>query len=178
MRKSITMPALLGALAAFSLPAWAGPAYTSDDIVKAFAPPDLGPTRALCIGTEAECAKGVAPPKVTANQAFDLVVTFDYNSENLTDAARANLDQFAKALRDPRLSAASFNVEGHTDGRGSETFNLGLSQRRAQAVVHYLQAQGVDAVKVRAHGFGKLRPKVPDPLAPENRRVETRLRIE
>ena len=154
------------------------PAYNSADIVSHFsALPDLGPTRALCIGTDSECAKSIAPKAKPASN-FDLVVNFEYNSSILTKSAKANLDEFAKALKDPRLGTAAFVVEGHTDGKGGADFNLDLSTRRASAVVDYLKQQGVEAPRLEAKGYGKLKPLTGDPLSSNNRRVETRLRIE
>jgi len=49
-------------------------------------------------------------------------------------------------------------VEGHTDDRGDDGFNLSLSQRRAEAVVAYLVKKGIDASRLRAQGFGEERP--------------------
>jgi outer membrane protein OmpA-like peptidoglycan-associated protein len=182
MRRRLIFP-LLG-IAAVSLAQGAqaqsntGPAYKASDIVSRFsALPDLGPTRALCIGTESECAKSIAPKPMPASN-FDLVVNFEYNSATLTRAAKVNLDEFATALKDPRLGRAAFVVEGHTDGKGSDEFNLDLSARRANAVVEYLTQQGVATARLEAKGYGKLRPVGGDPLAATNRRVETRLRIE
>ncbi|TGE01273.1 OmpA family protein [Methylobacterium nonmethylotrophicum] len=174
MRALVLIAAL--EVVAMSGMAQAGPAYTADDIVKHFATadqPDLGRTRGLCVGTHSECNAGVAARKPAA--AFDLVVNFDYNSDQLTPAARANLDEFAKALRDARLKSASFVVEGHTDGRGGDDFNLGLSSRRANAVVKYLSGRGVEAGHLSAKGYGKARPLASDPLDPANRRVEARI---
>ena len=167
-----TMALLLGSPAAV-----ADPAYKASDIVDHFASGiELGATRGLCIGTEAECK--VAPSRTKALAAFDLVVTFDYNSDVLTKAARQNLDEFAKALKDPRLSAGSFMVEGHTDAKGSDSYNLSLSERRAAAVVQYLSEKGVDTSKLAARGYGKAKPRASNPFDPANRRVETRLRVE
>ena len=172
------LASLAFALCACSSLAFAAPAYQAADILKQFAPePDLGATRGLCIGTESECAKGVAAPKATAAMAFDLIVNFEYNSDVLTPAARQNLDEFAKALQNPRLSSAGFLVEGHTDAKGSEGYNLGLSERRAAAVVRYLADKGVDTSKLTAKGYGKAKPRLPDPFDPANRRVETRLSV-
>lgn len=184
MRTNALLPALIAVATSLCQPAMAEPAskaaagipaYTADDIVKQFAP-DLGATRGLCIGTEKECP--AEPPKAPVKATFDLVVTFDYNSDGLTPMAKRNLDEFARALRDQRLAKAVFMVEGHTDAKGSEDFNLGLSERRANAVVRYLGEQGIDGSHLRAKGYGKLKPRTPDPLDPANRRVETRLRAE
>src|SRR5688572_6840758 len=104
-------------------------AYKATDIIERFAPkPSLGATRGLCIGTEAQC--GHSAPKPQANVSFDLVVNFDYNSDDLTSSAKQNLDEFATALKDERLAASAFVVEGHTDGKGADSYNLELSERR------------------------------------------------
>jgi outer membrane protein OmpA-like peptidoglycan-associated protein len=167
----------LGFLASFGQAAAADRAYTATDIVEHFAPkPQLGATRGLCIGTEEQC--GHVAPKPRTSTSFDLVVNFDHNADVLTKSAKDNLDEFAKALKDDRLATAAFVVEGHTDGKGSDTYNLGLSERRARAVVRYLQEKGVDDAKLASRGYGKAKPKTADPFDPANRRVETRLRME
>jgi outer membrane protein OmpA-like peptidoglycan-associated protein len=152
--------------------------YKADDIIKHFgaAKPNLGVSRGLCVGTEAECNK--AGHAVKPVGAFDLVVKFKYNSDVLEPEAKLNLDEFAKALKDPNLSASSFLVEGHTDARGSADYNLNLSERRARAVVGYLRERGVDEAKLVPRGYGQSKPLVADKFSGDNRRVETRLQIE
>jgi outer membrane protein OmpA-like peptidoglycan-associated protein len=130
-----------------------------------------GKTRALCIGTAAECPADGAQ----SIARFDLLVNFDYNSADLTKTAKDNLDQFSLALKDPKLAGTKFEIDGHTDASGGEEYNQGLSERRAQSVVAYLAAQGIDASTLIAKGFGKTKPRVADPMSPENRRVETHL---
>ena len=102
-------------------------------------------------------------------------MNFEFNSEKLTQAAKENLDQFAKALLDPRLSGEKFEIDGHTDAVGAEQYNQGLSERRANAVVSYLASQGLDPSLLIAKGFGKTKPRVANPYSAENRRVETHL---
>lgn len=156
--------------------ALADPAYKASDILARFAPDEAASaTRRVCVGTASECAASEpAKPKPADN--FDLRVNFNYNSETLTGPARSNLDEFAKALKDPRLANSQFLVEGHTDGAGSDAFNLDLSRRRAQSVVKYLASRGVGPARLEAKGYGKQHLIVPDPMASANRRVETRLR--
>ena len=170
---------LAAPLPAAVTPAMAGPAYTPDKVIDIFvkdkdasdAYKSQVKTRGICIGTAADCPT----PKPPEQARFDLLVTFDFNSDQLTKAAKDNLDQFAKALRDPRLKSEKFEIDGHTDATGAEDYNQGLSERRANAVVAYLASQGVDASTLTAKGFGKSKPRVADPYSPENRRVETRL---
>lgn len=182
MRKqpAITAIAVLSAgLYVAQAPATQAQTYKADDIVKHFSPatpPAFGATRGLCIGTEADCSKAGHAVKPAAVAAFDLVVRFKYNSDVLEPDARANLDEFAKALKTPQLGTSRFVVEGHTDAVGSPSYNLDLSARRAQAVVRYLQERGVDTAKLEARGYGETKPVVADRFAGENRRVETRLK--
>jgi outer membrane protein OmpA-like peptidoglycan-associated protein len=152
-------------------PAHADPAYKADTVADFFAKAAMGKTRSICFGTAADCP---APPSV-AEAKFDLLVNFEFNSDKLTQAAKDNLNQFAKALQDPRLKGQKFEIDGHTDATGAEEYNLGLSERRASSVVAYLATQGLDPAALRAKGFGKSKPRVSDPFSGENRRVETHL---
>jgi outer membrane protein OmpA-like peptidoglycan-associated protein len=175
MRMHIVL-AVLG-FVGLSGPVAADPAYNAADIVNLFAAEaETGATRGICIGTEAEC--GGTTTEVTPSPTFDLLVTFGLDSDQLTPEAQQNLDEFAKALQDPRLGSATFAVEGHTDASGTDDYNMTLSQRRAAAVVQYLNSKGVEAAKLVPKGFGEAQPKAGDPLDPENRRVETRIVVQ
>jgi OOP family OmpA-OmpF porin len=157
-------------------PARANPAYSPEDVIRLFLQQKdalRGKTREICVGTAADCKKqetAEAPPA-----QFDLLATFEFNSDKLTATARENLDQFAKALKDPRLAGSKFEIDGHTDAVGPEEYNQGLSERRADAVVSYLGSEGIDKSLLTAKGFGKAKPRVSNPYSPENRRVETHL---
>jgi outer membrane protein OmpA-like peptidoglycan-associated protein len=170
MRASV-IAALGLAAGLIAVPAHADPAYKASTVADFFAKAALGKSRVICFGTAAECPQ----PTPEADAKFDLLVTFEFDSDKLTAAAKENLDQFAQALRDPRLKGQKFEIDGHTDATGAEQYNQGLSERRAAAVTAYLAAQGVDAGDLRAKGFGKTKPRVADPFSPENRRVETHL---
>ena len=175
MRMHVVL-AVVGFSLGLSGPAAAEPAYNAADIVSLFAAEaETGATRGICIGTEAECGGAT---EVTASPTFDLLVTFGLDSDQLTPEAQENLDEFAKALLDPRLSSATFAVEGHTDAIGTDEYNMTLSQRRAAAVVSYLNEKGVESAKLVAKGFGEAQPKAGDPLDPDNRRVETRIVVQ
>jgi outer membrane protein OmpA-like peptidoglycan-associated protein len=176
MRASSTfiVGAVMGMAASSAVvpPAGADPAYSADKIINTFAPLK----RSFCVGTTEDCKKQEAAEAPSAVQAhFDLLVNFAFNSDELTPAAKENLDQFAKALKDPRLKGQRFEIDGHTDAVGTEIYNQGLSERRAAAVVSYLAAQGLDPSLLIAKGFGKTQPRVADPYSPENRRVETHI---
>ena len=152
----------------------AGPQMTSDQIVKYFGDTaDLGAKRGICIGTMDECNKDQPAPT-----GLDMLINFDLNSAELTEQARANLNEFAKALKDERLRAATFVVEGYTDASGEELYNDELSARRAESVTAFLLANGISREKVEAVGLGEKNPRVADPYDPVNRRVEMRIKIQ
>ena len=115
-------------------------------------------------------------------EAPDLValqsdVFFDFDKYNLKPAAIAELDKVYPVMVADTTS--QFQIGGHTDTVGSAAYNMGLSERRAQAVANYLESKGVsaDRLTVRGYGFEQLAVQTP-PNTPnaENRRVEIRRR--
>lgn len=132
-------------------------------------------TRAVCIGTGSACAaQATAAPAEPSG--FDLLITFELGSDRLSDQAQANLREFAKAMSDPALNGTQFNVDGHTDARGSDELNNQLSERRAAVVVQFLKELGIDEARLRAKGYGESLPRADDPFAAINRRVEATIR--
>jgi len=165
---------VIGAGFVVTEPALADPNVKSTDIVEFFVKSaKLGAERGLCIGTAQECDKTAPKPS-----GFDMLINFDLDSANLTNQAQQNLDEFAKALHNDQLSSARFVVEGYTDARGTEQYNLGLSERRAEAVTKFLYERGVSAEKVTAVGMGEAKPRAADPMDAENRRVEMRIELQ
>lgn len=100
-------------------------------------------------------------------------IQFEFGSEKLTGFSRQVLDVFASAIQSPSLKDVNFIVEGHTDGVGSDQYNLNLSRRRAEAVVRYLAGnRGISTSRLSARGKGKRELiNSADPTAAENRRV-------
>jgi len=100
-------------------------------------------------------------------------ILFRSAKSTLLSSAQVKLDQVANALLAVR--ARNLIVEGHTDSQGSESYNQGLSQRRADAVRDYLVQKGYPADRIQALGKGKDSP-IADNASPEgranNRRVE------
>jgi len=173
-----TATPMVFALAAFTTAAGAQdsvkPSYTADELVQFMVEQaDLGSARALCIGTKSECAESQPKPK-----GFDMRLTFDLDSSDLLPEAQANLEVVATALKDDRLRVAKFKIEGHTDARGSDDYNMNLSIARAQSVADFLVSRDVDRSRILAEGHGESAPLAADPLDPDNRRVELSLSVE
>jgi OmpA-OmpF porin, OOP family len=167
--------ALLLSIAIVASPAGAQTAHSSEEIVEFFAGSGaLGASRGICVGTEEECAsKADEPPRA----GLDMLINFELDSAELTPDAQAKLDQFAKALTDNRLKPHRFVVEGHTDAYGSENYNLSLSERRANSVISFLLERGIEEGRITAQGKGMAEPRVSDPYAPVNRRVEMKIAL-
>lgn len=86
---------------------------------------------------------------------------------------RAMLDRIAIAIEEP--PSTEITILGHTDSLGSETFNLQLSIRRAEAVMEYLRARGLPLTRMSADGHGEAEPIADnrdEPGRALNRRVE------
>jgi outer membrane protein OmpA-like peptidoglycan-associated protein len=74
-----------------------------------------------------------------------------------------------------RFNRTLVDVNGHTDSVGSDSYNFGLSQRRALSVANYLSAQGVDGRRLVVNGYGKTQPiasNATEDGRAQNRRVE------
>jgi Outer membrane protein and related peptidoglycan-associated (lipo)proteins len=100
-------------------------------------------------------------------------VLFASNQATLLPSARSRLEQVADVLLTTR--ERNITIEGHTDSQGSDSYNLDLSQRRADAVRNYFVERGYQADRIKAHGLGKGHP-IADNASAEgranNRRVE------
>lgn len=110
-------------------------------------------------------------------QAFILRgVKFEFDSDRLTPPAREILNGVAETLKGyPNIDV---ELEGHTDYIGTEAYNIGLSERRANAVKAYLSDRGVERDRMYPVGYGKSRPIADNNTEAgreENRRVELRV---
>jgi OmpA-OmpF porin, OOP family len=100
-------------------------------------------------------------------------IHFRFDSASLTSEAKSILDRSLSAIR--ANSSQNIQVEGHTDSTGSDSYNLDLSQRRAETVVNYLSSKGVNSSRLSARGFGESSPVSSNDTAAsraQNRRVE------
>ena len=103
-------------------------------------------------------------------------VNFDNDLSELQPDALAILDQAVATLK--AHPGVKVEIGGHTDSLNSDWYNLGLGERRAQAVMQYIISQGVEADRLSAKSYGESQP-VADNEAEEgrimNRRVELRI---
>lgn len=84
-------------------------------------------------------------------------IFYDFDKATLRPESKKALDEMAQMLKDnPHVA---IEMASHTDRMGSDKYNEGLSQRRAQSVVDYLVAAGVERERLQPHGYGESRPK-------------------
>ena len=98
---------------------------------------------------------------------------FPYDSDVLQPAARTNLIELANSLK--KYPESSVLIVGHTDDTGSDSYNQGLSQRRADAAAAFLATQGIARSRVQTSGKGESEPvatNLSDEGRQQNRRVE------
>jgi len=100
-------------------------------------------------------------------------ILFDVNQSTLKDDAELVIAKLAGILL--IMQDLNLRVEGHTDSTGSDAYNQRLSEQRAQSVYDFLFAQGIEAHRMKAVGYGPTRP-IADNATTEgrskNRRVE------
>lgn len=106
--------------------------------------------------------------------SIDVEVFFAYDSATLLPQALPKLITLGQALSDPELRGSSFLIAGHTDARGSDYYNLELSNARADAVKRFLVSNfHIDPESLITLGFGEEQLKNPySPFSGENRRVQ------
>lgn len=118
----------------------------------------------------------LAPERITtSNFQFQSDALFEIASAKLSDQAKAKFDEFAKTVS--AIPLKSLKIIGHTDSKGSNAYNQGLSERRAQSVLSYLTFLGVKADSVKAEGRGEEEPIATNDTA-EGRATNRRVDIE
>ncbi len=103
-------------------------------------------------------------------------VNFDNDSAKLKPASITTLDRAVATLK--RRSDIKVEVAAHTDSRGSDAYNLKLSDRRAASVMAYLQSHGIKASRLSSKGYGESQPIASNATKEgrsHNRRVELRI---
>jgi len=98
---------------------------------------------------------------VSTSTISDLeTVYFDYDKSNIRSDGAAVLRNNAEVIKG-NTGWGELTIEGNTDERGSEEYNLALGERRAMAVKRYLTDLGVPATRLRIVSFGEAKPAVP-----------------
>jgi len=160
-----------------------GERVSADDALKS----DLAKTNAdvakvasdlAALRTELNSMRTEFGAKITAMEgqvSFAFPVHFDFNNATVREADQAALDKFASVAA-KYYNGAQITVEGFADPAGSASYNLKLSQHRADAVRDYIAGKGLDSTLVKSVAYGESRlvkkgAKKDDSGAELNRRV-------
>ena len=101
-------------------------------------------------------------------QPIDVIVTeteiilkpiyFEFDKSNITQEGAFELDKLVQVMKNNDKMVIL--AKSHTDNRGSDKYNLSLSDRRAKSTVQYIISKGIDAKRISGKGMGELEPKV------------------
>jgi len=83
-------------------------------------------------------------------------IFYDYNKSNIRPDAAIELDKLVQTLEDN--PTVRIELSSHTDCRGKDAYNMGLSQKRAKSAVDYLISKGIAADRVTSKGYGESKP--------------------
>ena len=97
-------------------------------------------------------------PIITEKEVILQPIFFEYNKSNITAEGASELDKLVMVMNEyPNMVIFA---KSHTDSRGSDRYNLNLSDRRAKATVQYLISKGIAKNRISGKGFGETEPKV------------------
>ncbi|MBX9593792.1 MAG: OmpA family protein, partial [Roseomonas sp.] len=165
-------------------------AQTVEEFLRALRPPSVasqprnleetsGPSPTPPVGFVEPSPAPVRPPLVNSSSTVcarteTTRIRFRFGSAELDENWIVNIQNLATTLNLPDMRGARIMLVGHTDGVGSDEYNLDLSRRRADAVRDYLVNRGgVAAGRISTDGRGRRQLARPDdPASGENRRVE------
>jgi outer membrane protein OmpA-like peptidoglycan-associated protein/opacity protein-like surface antigen len=119
------------------------------------------------------CPDGREVTDISQCAVGPFIVFFDWDRSDITPQAASILDNAAAQYR--ATGNAQVVLAGHADRSGSDQYNVGLSQRRAENVRQYLAGRGIAEGVMRTEAFGESRPLVETAdgvREPQNRRVE------
>ncbi len=113
---------------------------------------------------------------VTEKEIVLKEINFDYDQSNITQAGAFELDKLVQVMQNN--SKLTILVKSHTDNKGSDAYNLLLSDRRAKSTVQYVISKGIPESRISGKGYGESEPKIDckenctDEQAAQNRRSE------
>lgn len=114
-------------------------------------------------------------PVPMAKEIISFNLNFDFDKYQITDEMTPILSK-AKAILDEDMSA-TYVISGHTDATGSDAYNQGLSERRANSVLKWLIDNGINANRLESVGYGESQPKY-DNTTKEGRKLNRRVEIQ
>ena len=101
--------------------------------------------------------------KIAENENFIISkVLYEYRSSKINETAAKELDKLVSILK--KNKDIGVELSSHTDSKGSDSYNMQLSQKRADAAVEYVVSKGIEETKIIAKGYGETQPVAPNEL--------------
>ena len=97
-------------------------------------------------------------PIITETEVILEPIYFEYNQSNITEQGAQELDKLVKVMN--LYPTMVIDAKSHTDSRGSDSYNLKLSDRRAKATAQYIVSKGISKERITGTGMGETQPKV------------------
>ena len=95
----------------------------------------------------------IKPTEIVLNPIY-----FEFNKSNITQEGAFELDKLVQVMK--ANDKLVIFAKSHTDNRGSDVYNMNLSERRAKSTVQYVLSKGIAAARITGKGFGETEPKV------------------
>lgn len=95
---------------------------------------------------------------VTETEIVLKEINFEYNKSNITQEGAFELDKLVQVMKNN--DKLVIMVKAHTDNRGSDKYNMDLSDRRAKSTVQYVISKGIASSRITGKGYGESEPKV------------------
>lgn len=111
-------------------------------------------------------------PIITETEVILEPIYFEYNQSNITAQGAQELDKLVKVMN--LYPTMVIDAKSHTDSRGSDSYNLKLSDRRAKATAQYIVSKGISKERITGTGMGETQPKVPCTECTEEQHAENR----
>ena len=94
----------------------------------------------------------IKPTEIVLNPIY-----FEFNKSNITQEGAFELDKLVQVMK--ANDKLVIFAKSHTDNRGSDVYNMNLSERRAKSTVQYVLSKGIAASRISGKGFGESEPK-------------------
>ena len=111
-------------------------------------------------------------PIITEREVILQPIYFEFNKSNITAEGAAELDKLVAVMNE--YPTMVIFAKSHTDSRGSDKYNMNLSERRAKSTVQYLISKGISKERISGQGFGEIEPKVPCKPCTEQEHAQNR----
>ena len=115
-------------------------------------------------------------PEITNDAIVMENIFFDFNKATLKEESQLSLNKVVNVMNE--IPDMTLTINAHTDNKGSDKYNLALSQKRAKSTYDYLVSKGIDKSRLAHKGYGESKPlhdckqNCTETQDSENRRVE------